>query len=424
MIVALAVLEMKLSMMERINLPGCTGYKATEAAIHMARYMLAYPYCQNAMRVLDAACGEGYGSWFMKKAGASRVDGVDISSKAILTAQKLFKEKGLTFQRLDVEKLDETFPKNTFDLVVSIETIEHLREPEKFLRALKKVIKKNAIIIITCPNDHWYYPKKGQSNPHHVRKYTFREFREMTSDILGGNATWGFGAPLIGFGNISEEVASWGYSNSQLQMLEGTLQEGSLLLPPDHSDKPEMSNCSYFFGIWNNGVQEHASSAIFPMTMDRYSRLLAWENASGTPDELTKLQETNNRLQASLDQTRRDISSKLATLEREREELLSRLNEKEREAEAHRVRALALEREQSVTQAQVQALQQQLEKERAEAEAKLAVLENENKALVNRVQEHFDRRLTLRIARRIKPFVPGPLWRLMRKIAYRLKILS
>ncbi len=467
--------------MERLTLTARAGYKASEAVIHMARYLLALPYCKKDARVLDAACGEGYGSWFMKQAGAFRVDGIDLSSKAISTARKLFDEDDLAFHRLDAEEIARKFSENTFDLVVSIETLEHLKNPERFLAALKKVAKRNATIIITCPNDHWYYPTDDQANPHHVRKFTFREFREMTADILGGDAAWGFGVPVMGFGNVEEDLAGWGYSNRQIQMLEGTMQECALLVPPDHSDRPDLRNCSYFYGIWNGGSHEQASSAVYPMSMDRYARLLAWENMAGSPADLETLKKTCDRLETTREELARQLreertssEARVAALEAERARLAARLHEKEREAEAHRVRALALEKEQQAALKQIEALRAGVENELAKAATERETLERRMREALTRLHEkereaeahrvralalekecqvmrehvvpiHRDslmahpvqpapqsgrpmappagRDRLLRMALRIRPFVPGPAWRFMKWLAYRLKIL-
>ena len=64
-------------MIERLDISEKNKYSATEASIHLTRYLTAKKFIQGKT-VLDIACGEGYGSYLMKKWGAKTVQGVDI----------------------------------------------------------------------------------------------------------------------------------------------------------------------------------------------------------------------------------------------------------------------------------------------------------------------------------------------------------
>src|SRR3546814_2694630 len=81
--------------------------------------------CSSDLRVLDAACGEGFGSALLARAGAHSVLGVDIADSAITHARSRYgAQPVLSFARADVCALD-AFPDNSFDLIVSFETLEH-----------------------------------------------------------------------------------------------------------------------------------------------------------------------------------------------------------------------------------------------------------------------------------------------------------
>src|SRR5438128_2065302 len=175
--------------MERLSCTSTIRYNATEAAIHMARYQLAAPYCQGK-RVLDVACGEGYGAYALRQFGAASVEAVDNSPQAIANAEALFATSAVRFHLHDAASVDQLFPESRFDVIVCLETIEHLKAPERFLRAIKSLAAQDAVIIITCPNDHWYYATDEQSNPFHVRKYSFEAFRELTTAVLGNSSAW------------------------------------------------------------------------------------------------------------------------------------------------------------------------------------------------------------------------------------------
>lgn len=113
---------------------------------HFERYKFASRYTKGLV-ILDAACGEGYGTNFLLKNGAKRVIGIDKSEKAIEEAKMKYSGE---FRVMDVTKLE--FEDNYFDCVVSFETIEHLIEYKKFLDEIKRVVKPKGIVIMSTPN--------------------------------------------------------------------------------------------------------------------------------------------------------------------------------------------------------------------------------------------------------------------------------
>ena len=168
-------------MIERLKAGLEDPYDPIEASIHVGRYAMALPFA-SGRRVLDIACGEGYGSWLLADAGAGEVVGVDISAEAIAKARANFPHERLRFEEGAGEALSELLPQGHFDLIVCIETIEHVADVEAFLRDLRAVAAPGAIFVITCPNDHWYY-RDGGTNPYHVRRLTLDEFKQY-SDLF------------------------------------------------------------------------------------------------------------------------------------------------------------------------------------------------------------------------------------------------
>src|SRR3990167_3806200 len=77
-------------------------------------------------KILDCSCGTGYGSGLL--AQNNEVTGVDISEEAIEFAKQHFTAE---FKVGNAEQLE--FEDESFDAVVSFETIEHLDNPYKFL---------------------------------------------------------------------------------------------------------------------------------------------------------------------------------------------------------------------------------------------------------------------------------------------------
>lgn len=262
---------------ERLEFGEKTEYSALESSIHLGRYLMTKQYCQGK-RVLDIACGEGYGSFAMaEKWGAREVHGVDISADAINSAKNNFSHDNVKFSTLNAEKDADFFEENFFDLIVSFETIEHLGDPVSFLGNLKKWLKKDGIILISCPNDNWYYSEPQQSNPFHEKKYSFLEFCDLCESVLGDARNYMFGMPVSGFANISSKdpLIKNNREHSMDTMLSYKFAE-TINLPSFH--KIDHSNVSYFIGIWGPpeiGVMN--TSAYYGTSMDE-SRVVSYSD--------------------------------------------------------------------------------------------------------------------------------------------------
>jgi len=101
-------------------------------------YELAIKYLNKNDRLLDIACGEGYGLLRLSSY-VRHADGADISPDTILRAKE--KCKNIDNIQLHVEDVTNmTFKDNTFDVVTSFETIEHVN-PELYLKDIQRVLK-------------------------------------------------------------------------------------------------------------------------------------------------------------------------------------------------------------------------------------------------------------------------------------------
>lgn len=126
--------------------------------------------------VLDAACGEGYGSNILA-ATAKKVTGIDIDADTIERARKTYSVRGnLYFEQGCIEKLD--IADETIDVVVSFETIEHVPEQtqEKFLSEITRILKKDGILIMSTPNKKIYSDLHNYKNEFHIKEFYRDEF--------------------------------------------------------------------------------------------------------------------------------------------------------------------------------------------------------------------------------------------------------
>lgn len=141
---------------------------------HMQRYLSVLDVTAGKI-VLDAACGEGYGSNLIAE-WAERVYGVDISEEAIRHASEQYKRPNLTFIKGSVASLP--LPDRSVEVVISFETIEHIGEElqKAFLDEIKRVLVPDGILIISTPDKRIYTDESGQMNPFHVREFYRSEF--------------------------------------------------------------------------------------------------------------------------------------------------------------------------------------------------------------------------------------------------------
>jgi 2-polyprenyl-3-methyl-5-hydroxy-6-metoxy-1,4-benzoquinol methylase len=147
---------------------------------HKQRYDFFANRCRG-LRVLDAACGVGYGSQILAKAGAAEVVGVDISEEAIRYARTHFAHPCARFIKADLQCLDEL--DLSVDAVISFETIEHLFDPEKFVSGVHKALKPGGFFVCSTPNKD-FGGKGSTANPYHVSELTFTEFLALCEKYL------------------------------------------------------------------------------------------------------------------------------------------------------------------------------------------------------------------------------------------------
>lgn len=151
-------------------LPECKGEIWLE---HWHRYLFAQGYV-DGLRVLDAACGEGYGSHILS-ARARAVVGIDVSPQAVAHARRRYAEtSNLAFSEGRCDRLE--FPDASFDAVVSFETIEHLAEQVETLAEFRRVLRPGGLLIISTPNRKTYSDERNYQNEYHVREFYRAEF--------------------------------------------------------------------------------------------------------------------------------------------------------------------------------------------------------------------------------------------------------
>jgi ubiquinone/menaquinone biosynthesis C-methylase UbiE len=144
---------------------------------HWHRYAVVAPLVAGK-RVLDAACGEGYGSFLLARS-ASNVIGVDLSADTVSHASQRYPRANLRFEAAPVTALP--LPEASVDVVVSFETIEHLSPQREMLAEFRRVLASGGVLILSSPNRP-VYNEGGLPNPYHVRELDRAELAALLAE--------------------------------------------------------------------------------------------------------------------------------------------------------------------------------------------------------------------------------------------------
>lgn len=149
---------------------------------HIARYYFSTPYVRG--RVLDIACGTGYGSQMVAKSRKNEINemiGVDIDEETLKYAKANYYHPLLTFEQGNV--LDSTLPERlgSFDTILSFETIEHVDDELTFMKNMYELLKPGGTLVLSTP----FGQGKGKpcGSPFHIHQFTKEEFVELFKDF-------------------------------------------------------------------------------------------------------------------------------------------------------------------------------------------------------------------------------------------------
>jgi GT2 family glycosyltransferase/ubiquinone/menaquinone biosynthesis C-methylase UbiE len=214
---------------------------------HLHRYLLAREFCRNR-DVLDAACGEGYGSALLAQVARSVV-GIDVDGASIDAAATEFSRGNLKFKKSDVRKIE--LPDNSVDVVVTFETIEHIAQQREFLSECRRVLRPDGLLIASTPDRDVYSPIGSPPNPYHVRELTRLEFETLVRQFFS-NASFAQQRALIGSFIYSPESAEplCCYESRNAQLIEGAdhLQRAPYILAfASNAKLPPLPNSVYVY---------------------------------------------------------------------------------------------------------------------------------------------------------------------------------
>jgi len=288
-------------------------YNAMSASEHVVRYLCVSGIC-GGRRILDVACGEGYGSSLLAGWGAAEVVGVDIAAEAIGVAQRVFGRPNISFLQGDACKLSDVLGDTPhFDLIVSFETIEHVADVPALLSGMRQHLADGGTIVISCPNDH----VELEANPYHVRLYTFDEFRAATTAILGAASGWLLGTPAHGHLLYPMDDACMedaGESGMTLLTKCRGLRQAAVI-PAQHNIAPGAATCKFYVGYWGEAIE--IGAVVSPQSFPAFAE--PWRAIAYFKDQVEELVSRSQQSAARVDAlhlTKMDLDRQLADVRR------------------------------------------------------------------------------------------------------------
>jgi ubiquinone/menaquinone biosynthesis C-methylase UbiE len=206
--------------------------------------------------ILEAGCGIGAQTMILaKKNPGCQFTSVDISAESIKQAEQMGINEGITnvkFQVADIYNLP--FKENSFDHVFVCFILEHIREPMKALKCLKKLIRPDGTITV-IEGDHgsaYYYPKSKLAQK--IIDCLVEAQAIMQGDSLIGRSLF----PLLveaGFKNCSVTPKVVYADNSLPHMVEGFTRNTFIAMVEGVKEQAIKLNL-IDEATWNTGIND------------------------------------------------------------------------------------------------------------------------------------------------------------------------
>jgi 2-polyprenyl-3-methyl-5-hydroxy-6-metoxy-1,4-benzoquinol methylase len=139
-------------------------------------YVLAQSFLTGKESVLEVGCGEGRGIDLLLPL-SDRFTAIDKLKGAIARLQIKFPEG--KFVALNFPPF-AGLPDNAYDVVISFQVIEHIKDDRFFMQEIYRVLKPGGVALLTTPNRSMSLTR----NPWHVREYLAHELHRLAHSVF------------------------------------------------------------------------------------------------------------------------------------------------------------------------------------------------------------------------------------------------
>jgi SAM-dependent methyltransferase len=269
---------------------------------HLHRYAIAREFARGKT-VLDLASGEGYGAHLMSSV-AAQVFGIELCPEAVAHAQSRYHGNNLEFLVGSCTVLP--IADDSIDLVVSFETIEHIRDQDEMLDEIRRVLKPDGSLLLSTPDRDVYTAELHRDNPFHVRELNLGELQ----CLLGQRFRWHrlFRQRLVRGSLVLDE------SNDE----SGGRRPGFLTMDGDFSmtsAAPGLADAVYLIALASNAPIDSPAASYFESrtVADDLLKELAMTRAgtSSLQVQLAAAESTIESLSAEAEQLHQIVASRL-----------------------------------------------------------------------------------------------------------------
>jgi SAM-dependent methyltransferase len=152
---------------------------------HRSRYRFAAQWVAGK-RVLDVACGAGFGLEMLRAAGANAV-GIDLDFDALCQGSQA---------QADATRLP--LSDASMDVVASFETIEHVPDARALVVELRRVLRPGGALVLSTPNRAFGPSERHLTNPFHIQEFTAPELRTLLGEAFDTVQLYGQ-RPIAGY---------------------------------------------------------------------------------------------------------------------------------------------------------------------------------------------------------------------------------
>lgn len=176
---------------------------------------------RNGLKILEIGCGNGFVASRLAEAGHN-VTAIDVSHTGIDVARATYQRTGLRYHRASVYDVEAFAEFRDFDVVLSIEVIEHLQFPKAIFERAADVLKPGGCVLITTPyhgyvknlvislTDGWDRHLAVSWDTGHLRFFSPRSMQKMAVEAGFDEVRWRGLGRTVGIWKSFLYQATWG----------------------------------------------------------------------------------------------------------------------------------------------------------------------------------------------------------------------